>query len=913
MTGRHIRTAGIMAVLLGIATVLTQTPALSREVGVTSAANPVVEGTPPAAAKRVLYIGTDVFFNERVQTGENGLAQILLLDQSAFTIGRNTDVVIDEFVYDPDTSSGRLISTLTKGTLRFIGGKLSKQAGGVTINTPVVSIGVRGAIVAVSHDPEANVSTIRMDYGEEVTVTSQASGEKTTITSNSYEVTVESGESPGNPEPVTEESVAETEAALSGDTGTDGGAAESPTDDYVATTEIVQLGSDSEPDDPVVATVVLSPATSDSDTAPEDTTEAIEDTAGVDDALNDQLQDEVIDAIGPALLYGGGRYLAAGDSYTIAWGPVISNPGSVGLLGGGADTDQAITSVEISGDRLLLTLSGGFVVDLPYQLGVFAVTDATTPGGAATGTGFVADTEDFYFFQLTLDGDPDGRIVLFGGEPFDLLANPADGELNMFTIHPDAVQGLDVPFMPAYLAAAADGMAMTPLYVLEQTSGVIGTFPGGEATVLLFGAMKIDGQGADQESAVKVYVSNVWLNPDTDKFEVGAANRGSVRLSALEGPITFSGGINAIPDADGNIIFGQEGEYFVLGPEPSDPDAPLNTSFADGTPEGLTREYGVQHLVTYDSSVDRSTLQRGDRTLYMYSAGLMEESAWRGVDPMIFRTTNGDPTLSPLIFNAATNRLSAMIQVEDVLDTSVFEEYRLGFGRFPEGHGGSAYIDDDTYAAIYNKYVTTAFADGAVELSLFDYNPFTYFFTNTLIPVDGFLPVGVTFCTCAFMEWGYWGGRLITQDPEGAEGQNRHSYFHLETWIAGELPDLVVIPDSGVASYSGHAIGDVYNTAGIDPLHYLAVGNFDMDWDFAARQGTATISDFDGMTFGSDVDAIASANGREFSGLIGNVDVSGELQGSFFTDGIDPVAGVGGDFYVTGADVTAAGTFMGER
>lgn len=901
-------TIGIIGAVFGLAfSSIPPGMAVAREVGVTSAANPTVQGTPPEAEKRTLYIGTDVFFNERIQTSDKGIAQILLMDQSAFTVGHNSEIVVDEFVYDPGTETGRLVTSMSKGVLRFVGGKLSKQDAGVTIKTPLVVIGVRGGIVTVAVDPETGLTTVKKDYGDQVTITG-ANGEKVTIIDNGYESTAEPDGTMSDPAPVTEEGLILTEDALTGETGTTGGTADQPTNDYVATTEIVQLGSGSEPDDPVTATVGLSTSSGDPAPGETDPTQVSEETSGVNEGSGDQLQQQIptILETPPPLLSGAGRYLAAGDSFTLAWGPVIANPGSVDLLGGSPDTDQSVTSMELLGDRLLLTLSGGDTVDLPYQIGSFAVTDAGTPGGAASGVGFVSDTEDFYYYQLTLDSDPDGHIILFGGSP--LIPSP-DGVLNLYTIHPDAVQGLDVPFMSSDLLPDTTGMVTTPFYILETTAGT------NEVTVALYGALQIEGQGADQKSAVALFVSDIWLNPDTGMVEIDTARRGSVRRSATGGAITFAGSIDGLADGSGNVFFGDEGYYFVLGTEPADQDAYSDHySGGDAPGGGSNFQFGTQHLVSYDSTIDRSTLQRTNQTFYMYSAGIAEHAWWMTEAPTLFRTSNGDPSGSALNFDPSRNRLSAMLQLEDTLGTSAIEEYQLGFGRFPEGYGASAYIDDETYAALYNRYVTKVFADGGTEMSFFGSNPFTYFFTNTLVPVDGFLPAGVTFCTCAFMEWGYWGGRLNYEDPNAVNpGDTRQDYFHLETWVAGDLPDLIDIPNSGVATYSGHAIGDVYRDLGVSVQQYIAVGNFDMSWDFSARLGTATISDFDGMTFGSAVDGIASANWREFTGAIGNVDVAGELQGSFFASGTDPVAGVGGDFYVTGVGYAAAGTFAGEQ
>jgi hypothetical protein len=69
--------------------------------------------------------------------------QLLFLDRSTLSIAPNSEIVIDEFVYNPSDGSGRMATTLTKGALRFVGGQLS-HAGQATVHTPSATIGIRG-------------------------------------------------------------------------------------------------------------------------------------------------------------------------------------------------------------------------------------------------------------------------------------------------------------------------------------------------------------------------------------------------------------------------------------------------------------------------------------------------------------------------------------------------------------------------------------------------------------------------------------------------------------------------------------------------------------------------------------------------------------------------------------------------
>ena len=60
-------------------------------------------------------------------TTASGQVQMLFLDESALTIGPNSEIVLDEFIYDPNAETGSLILNATKGVFRVVGGKISKK------------------------------------------------------------------------------------------------------------------------------------------------------------------------------------------------------------------------------------------------------------------------------------------------------------------------------------------------------------------------------------------------------------------------------------------------------------------------------------------------------------------------------------------------------------------------------------------------------------------------------------------------------------------------------------------------------------------------------------------------------------------------------------------------------------------
>lgn len=108
-----------------------------------------------AAVPGVREVGKDVasgdpiFLGDLVTTGAEGRLQIMLADETVFTIGPNAAMAIDTFVYDPATSAGKVTASVLKGTFRFVTGKVAKrEPSDMEVKLPVGSIGVRGTSVA---------------------------------------------------------------------------------------------------------------------------------------------------------------------------------------------------------------------------------------------------------------------------------------------------------------------------------------------------------------------------------------------------------------------------------------------------------------------------------------------------------------------------------------------------------------------------------------------------------------------------------------------------------------------------------------------------------------------------------------------------------------------------------------------
>jgi hypothetical protein len=135
-----------LSALAAIAIVGLAHEAHADKVGVAAAVNPDAFSSLAGSPQSQLNIGKSIFYNERINTTGSGLVQVLLVDGSTFTVGPGSDLVIDRFVYDPKKGTGQITASFSKGVMRFVGGKISKNEGGVRVDTPAGTLAIRGGI-----------------------------------------------------------------------------------------------------------------------------------------------------------------------------------------------------------------------------------------------------------------------------------------------------------------------------------------------------------------------------------------------------------------------------------------------------------------------------------------------------------------------------------------------------------------------------------------------------------------------------------------------------------------------------------------------------------------------------------------------------------------------------------------------
>jgi hypothetical protein len=129
-----------LAVFVGVHPSLAQT---ARDIGVAATVVNRMDGTL-SAQRRTIGSGDRLFADEVVDTAKDGKGQLLFLDETSLTVGPESHLTLDKFVFDPDASRSVVSMTAVKGVFRFISGSLPKQA--YEIKTRAGVVGVRGTI-----------------------------------------------------------------------------------------------------------------------------------------------------------------------------------------------------------------------------------------------------------------------------------------------------------------------------------------------------------------------------------------------------------------------------------------------------------------------------------------------------------------------------------------------------------------------------------------------------------------------------------------------------------------------------------------------------------------------------------------------------------------------------------------------
>jgi trimeric autotransporter adhesin len=953
--GRIFRTFLIASATSISALTLLLGPAMAatERVGIAAAVNPATTGSPPGKEDRVIVVGDKMLQNERVVTSDKGRTQLLFLDGSALTIGPNSSVVLDEFVYDPKTKVGKLAFSATKGLFRLVGGKISKKTP-VTFKTPSALIGIRGgiAIVTVRREgkqaalggglsagqegpsgpstgvlrvaqtpPTGNVvTTAQLAFGQ---MTVQSGGVTRAVNIPGFQiVTTSASAAPSRPTRAV--SPGANLAGLEGSGGdSTGGAPKPPTNEDVADSQISTMGSSIQPNAivsaPPVGQAPPPPPPGGSITG-ENKVQAIvknainaqqnntlDQIAGTDGGMRRNRTTRIIEkvddgtttsqtvtaVVDTSTLIGGGRFLRqtpfTGFDFDTAQTTRVA---ARNLTGSGARLDGNVLSVT-SG-------FGDFTFDLPTSSGTFSFGSAETSIGTVSGNGYASPDKSFFYYNLRESGAGSNPASVFVGTPFTGTF-PTSGiqSHDLFAGFPGKTL---IPMLPQDYGGNFTGAPDPILY--SAFSSNLTKISNDERSVAIYGSIAIEGVGTAQKSSQIVYIGTYFSDSASqDKVVLSGYSRGSVRLTSSGTPIRVDGaGGTTSRDGDNNSFFGTSGpDHFVISSDytESGGSTPVSAAGFVQTLETISTPATTFFQETYTRPVALSSGigdSRTSQTLNGFMSGVGSDRNNAGsVASYLVRTLSEDPSNFEIVTNASTNRLYATVKTEDA--TGAREALVIPLGN-PSGVGRSrqAFIDDSIFGVRESSSSSPTFSATAATGRM-------AMITSAFTSLSSSLTSGVSFCTCTHTKWGFISGE-VRKDGTG----DRHR-FHLVPWVAGRFSGSAVTSVlTGSATHTGHVVANVQNGS----QTYIAFGNYSQTWSFSSRSGTATISDLDGTTYTGTITGVSTTGGSRFDGTISGTGRAGNIAGAFMKGSGNSAEEVGVQFHVTGTSYDAAGVGLGK-
>ena len=149
--GGSLRYAVSLVIIFGALVVMSAPVLAGDEIGSATVVVRAVTGEVEGEVHQLAPLD-DIYQNETIETALSSASNIVFLDDTRISLGPNTRLTLDKFVFDPDPERGAFVMTTVKGVLRFVSGNLAKES--YQIRTPTATIGVRGTVLNVVTDPE---------------------------------------------------------------------------------------------------------------------------------------------------------------------------------------------------------------------------------------------------------------------------------------------------------------------------------------------------------------------------------------------------------------------------------------------------------------------------------------------------------------------------------------------------------------------------------------------------------------------------------------------------------------------------------------------------------------------------------------------------------------------------------------
>lgn len=151
MTNPRWWVAALVLVCVVSSPVVAQERPVAGRIKVSTGSAFIVRGGAQIPAQ----VGQIVFEADGLRTGGDGKIGVTLNDDTRLSLGPNSELKLERFMYAPADSGFGLVLKFVRGAATYVSGRIAKLApDSIRLETPASIIGVRGTTLAIQVQPE---------------------------------------------------------------------------------------------------------------------------------------------------------------------------------------------------------------------------------------------------------------------------------------------------------------------------------------------------------------------------------------------------------------------------------------------------------------------------------------------------------------------------------------------------------------------------------------------------------------------------------------------------------------------------------------------------------------------------------------------------------------------------------------
>jgi hypothetical protein len=141
------RSVGVLALLCAAASpVMAQEQAAAGRIKIVTGSAFIVRGSETIPAKP----GELVYAADGLRTGDGGSVGVTLKDDTRLSLGPNSEVRLERYVYAPGNGGLGMVLKFVRGVAAYVSGRMARLApDSIRLETPAAIVGVRGTSLAI--------------------------------------------------------------------------------------------------------------------------------------------------------------------------------------------------------------------------------------------------------------------------------------------------------------------------------------------------------------------------------------------------------------------------------------------------------------------------------------------------------------------------------------------------------------------------------------------------------------------------------------------------------------------------------------------------------------------------------------------------------------------------------------------